>query len=61
MAGYRIFRFTFEERIETDLKGKEYIGVTIGKFDDKKAVVRKEITDGVHMIYNKNGGENDGR
>lgn len=61
MAGYRIFRFTFEETIETDLKGKEYIGVTIGKFDDKKAVVRKKITDGVYMIYNKNGGENDGR
>ena len=29
MAGYRIFRFTFEETIDAELKGKECIGVTV--------------------------------
>lgn len=61
MVGYRVFHFTFNETIDDKLKGKTYIGVTIGKFDDKKVIVRKEIVDGVYLIYNKNGDGNDGQ
>lgn len=61
MAGYRVFHFTFNETIDAKLKGKTCVGVTIGKFDDKKVIVRKEIVDGVYLIYNKNGDGNDGQ
>lgn len=61
MVGYRIYRFTFVDTIDSTLLNKEFICITKGTINVDHVIIRKEITDGVYMVYNKNGGEKDGK
>ena len=61
MVGYRIYRFTFVDTIDNSLENKEFICITKGSINIDNVIIRKEITDGVYMVYNKNGGEQDGK
>lgn len=54
IMGYKTFRFTFSESPYESMKGKEFIAITRGAFDESKIIERKYIADNIYLLYNKN-------